>query len=171
MTTLTTLAITTRGTTLDHLQTTTPLAPPVRVAATELAGSVVLLAPGRSLLVSDDTGARWRAVVNDSSVAAVLTGAEARAGVVGTDVACYLGAAAAGRTRGCLIDASGQRHPFEVIVMAPAAPTGAAVQSGDRTCGQIARRAAWSSPRSWAARLRRALLPAGPAVAGVAVNG
>ena len=60
----------------DTAATSTPLAPPVRVGVRELAGSVVVLTPGRSLLVTGDDDAAWRAIAQDCSVAAVATPAQ-----------------------------------------------------------------------------------------------
>lgn len=125
---MTTLATSTRATTSQTAPegtgtATVPPAAPVRVSVAELAGSVVLLAAGRSLDVSDQDAPRWRAVVNDTSVATVRTTtstwAGGRAGSAGADAVCALQAAAPGRTRGYLVDTSGQRLPFEVVVVLP----------------------------------------------------
>lgn len=171
---MTTQAMTTRATTLDRLETTTPLAPPMRVDATELAGSVVLLAPGRRLVVSHDAGARWHAVVDDPSVASVHTAEQGGY----TAVVCSVDAVAHGRTRGSLLDASGKRHLFEVIVMDlhPHAQTlQPPVLPSVLPSVQPWFRAAPSSRRSqrssWGARLHRGLMTAGRAQAAVASHG
>ncbi|MEH3077041.1 MAG: hypothetical protein PGN11_10245 [Quadrisphaera sp.] len=154
MTTLTTTLVTTlhgtvHGPAPEHREAAATLpATPLRVDVAELADSVVLLAPGGSLVVGARGAARWCATAGDTSVATVHTTGHGHVPADGEEVVCTLQATAPGRTRGHLVDPSGQRRPFEVIVIAP-------------DVAPAAHRALQPSRPSWAVRLRRTLLPTG----------
>ncbi|TXR56179.1 hypothetical protein [Quadrisphaera setariae] len=151
----------------DTAATSTPLAPPVRVGVRELAGSVVVLTPGRSLLVTGADDAAWRASAQDCSVAAIGTPAQVAAAdaaePVDAHLVCSLTAVAPGRTRGHLVSAGGQHHPFEVIVLAP--------QPDTQPAAVAARQPLERSRPSRTARCRRVLRPLGRPGAPVIANG
>jgi len=173
------MATTTTTTSSAHLAgdaaTSTPLAPPGRVSVQELAGSVVVLTPGRSLLVTGDDDTAWRAIAQDCSVAAVATPAQVAAagsaGPVDARLVCSLTAAAPGRTRGHLVSADGQRHLFEVVVLAAQPSTRAGTRAGTRPAAVADRQTLERTTSSWAARCRRALRRAGHPGASVITNG
>jgi hypothetical protein len=145
------MATTTTTTSSAHLAgdaaTSTPLAPPGRVSVQELAGSVV-------------------AVATPAQVAAAGS-----AGPVDARLVCSLTAAAPGRTRGHLVSADGQRHLFEVVVLAAQPSTRAGTRAGTRPAAVAARQTLERTTSSWAARCRRALRRAGHPGASVITNG
>lgn len=176
MTTLTTTLVTTlhgtvHGPAPEHREAAATLpATPLRVDVAELADSVVLLATGCALVVGARGAAHWCATADDTSVATVHTTVHtSRHGHVpagGEEVVCTLRAAAPGRTRGHLVDPAGQHRSFEVIVVTPDHTTDLVPD-----VAPVAPRALQLLRPSWAARLRRTLLPTGHPLGAVTTNG